>query len=55
MARPIESTPTLRGEEAIRFLKEVFEEQKHPSPERIKFLREAAKIKFNVVNQDRAQ
>ena len=48
MAKPIEPTPTLKGKEAIRFLREVFEEQRNPSPERVKFLREASRIKFKV-------
>ncbi len=48
MAKPIESTPTLKGEDAVRFLRGVFEEQKNPSPERIRILTEASKIKFKV-------
>jgi hypothetical protein len=48
MASPILATPTLHGEEAIRFLKEVLEEQRNPSPERLKILEEARKMKFKV-------
>lgn len=48
MASPILPTPTLYGKDAIRFLKEVFEEQRNPSPNRLKTLDEAAKIKFKV-------
>ena len=47
MAKPIRATPTLRGEDARRFIREVLEEQKNPSKERVKVLREAAKVKFN--------
>jgi len=47
MAKPIRATPTLRGEDARRFIREVLEEQKNPSKEGVKVLREAAKVKFN--------
>ncbi len=46
MAKPIEPTPTLRGKEAIRFLRRVLEEERNPSPQRIKLLEEAEKVKF---------
>ena len=48
MATPIEGSPTLKGKEAIRFLKQVLEEQRNPSPARIKFLREARSKRFVV-------
>ncbi|MFA5745390.1 MAG: hypothetical protein WCX82_04405 [archaeon] len=41
MAKPIRATPTLRGEDAKRFVREWIEECKHPSPARVKFIREA--------------
>jgi hypothetical protein len=47
MAKPIRATPTLRGKDARRFMKEVLEEQKNPSKARVKLLREAAKARFN--------
>jgi len=47
MAKPIRATPTLRGEEAQNFIRQVLEEQKNPSQARLKTLREASKIKFN--------
>ncbi|MCK4809087.1 hypothetical protein GQ472_03620 [archaeon] len=47
MAKPIRSTPTLKGKEAIRFIKEVQYEQKHPSKNRISLLKESKIIKFN--------
>lgn len=47
MAKPIRATPTLRGEEARRFMREVLEEQKNPSKARIKLLHDAAQVKFN--------
>ncbi len=46
MAKPIRATPTLRGEDARRFMREVLEEQRNPSPARIKTLREAMKLKI---------
>ncbi|MEK6809915.1 MAG: hypothetical protein AABY40_04525 [Nanoarchaeota archaeon] len=51
MAKPIEPTPTLRGKDAIRFIQNMVKEEKNPSPERIKFIRESMKIKFNVVKR----
>ena len=47
MAKPIRATPTLRGEEARRFMREVLEEQKNPSKARIELLLEAARVRFN--------
>ncbi len=47
MAKPIRATPTLRGEEARKFIREVLEEQRNPSKARIKLLFDAAQIKFN--------
>jgi hypothetical protein len=47
MAKPIRSTPTLRGEEARDFMRQVIDEQRNPSKERIKLLRDAAQARFN--------
>ena len=47
MAKPIRATPTLRGEEARRFILEVLEEQRNPSKARIKLLHDAMNVKFN--------
>jgi len=47
MAKPIRATPTLRGIEAVNFMKEVLYEQRHPSKNRIALLKQAEKIKFN--------
>jgi len=47
MAKPIRATPTLRGEEARRFIREVLEEQRNPSKARIKLLHDAMNVKFN--------
>ncbi|MBU1203741.1 MAG: hypothetical protein KKG60_01590 [Nanoarchaeota archaeon] len=47
MAKPIRSTPTLKGEEAIKFIKEVLKEEKNPSKSRIDLISEASKVKFN--------
>lgn len=49
MASPILPTPTLYGKEAIRFLKKMLEEERNPSPARVRTLKEAAKIRFNYV------
>ena len=38
MAKPIEPTPILSGEDARRFVRLTLEEEKHPNPKRIKFL-----------------
>jgi hypothetical protein len=40
MARPIEPTPTLYGEDARRFLQRMREEEENPDPKRLKFLKE---------------
>mgnify|MGYP001570967877 CR=1 FL=1 len=47
MAKPIRATPTLRGEDARRFVQEVIEEQRKPSKARVKLLRDAMLVKFN--------
>ena len=47
MAKPIRATPTLKGNEAINFIKEVLKEEKNPSKVRINLMKEATKIKFN--------
>ena len=47
MAKPIRATPTLRGEDARRFIREVLEEQRNPSKARVHLLREATQAKFN--------
>jgi len=39
MAKPIRATPVLRGKEAVRFVREVLREQKHPSKRRVKTIR----------------
>lgn len=50
MAKPIRSTPTLRGEDAMRFVKNMIKEEKNPNPKRIAFIKMALNTKFNVVN-----
>lgn len=45
MAKPIRATPTLRGEDAKKFIKEWTKECKNPSPGRVKFIKEAEKHK----------
>lgn len=48
MAKPIMPTPTLRGKDAERFVREMLKEQKNPSKQRIKLLKEASSTKFNI-------
>ena len=50
MAKPIRATPTLRGEDAVRFIKNMIKEEKSPNPKRIAFIKKALTTKFNVVN-----
>jgi len=50
MAKPIRATPTLRGEDAVRFVKNMIREETNPNPKRIAFIKKALKIKFNVIN-----
>jgi len=40
MAKPIEPTPVLKGEDAKEFLKLTFEAEKKPDQKRAKFLQE---------------
>ncbi|MBI2581406.1 hypothetical protein HYV85_06430 [Candidatus Woesearchaeota archaeon] len=47
MAKPIRATPTLKGIEAVNFIKEVIKEEKRPSKARISLIKEAAITKFN--------
>ncbi|MBS3060556.1 MAG: hypothetical protein J4432_03545 [DPANN group archaeon] len=46
MAKPIRPTPTLRGDDAIKFLKNMLLEEKKPNPKRIKFIEDSLKIDF---------
>lgn len=48
MAKPIRSAPTLKGEDAIRFVKEMIREENNPNPVRLKTIRDAMKAKFNI-------
>jgi hypothetical protein len=41
MAKPIEPTPILEGKDAERFLRSMLNEQSHPDPKRLDFLKEA--------------
>lgn len=50
MARPIKSTPTLRGEDAARFVRNMIKEQNSPNPLRIAAIKRALNTKFNVTN-----
>ena len=47
MAKPIRATPTLKGIDAVNFIKEVLKEERSPSKARINLIKEATKIKFN--------
>ena len=48
MAKPIAATPTLRGKDAIRFIKTMLKEERSPTPKRIAFLKKARQMKFEV-------
>ena len=50
MAKPIRATPTLRGEDAIRFIKNMIKEERSPNPKRIAFIKEALNTKFRISN-----
>ena len=41
MAKPIRSTPTLHGETAVEFVKQMLKEQKHPSKARVTTIKKA--------------
>jgi len=47
MAKPIRATPTLKGIDAINFIREVINEEERPSQNRVNLINEASKIKFN--------
>ena len=49
MAKPIRATPTLKGEDAIKFLKQMIKEEKTPNPKRVKMINKALKTEFNVI------
>lgn len=50
MAKPILATPTLRGKDAVRFVKAMIKEQNNPDPKRIALIKKALRTKFNVVH-----
>ena len=50
MAKPIRATPTLRGEDAVRFIKNMIKEERNPNPKRIAFIKEALNTKFRISN-----
>ena len=50
MAKPIMPTPTLRGKDAERFVRNMIKEQTNPDPKRIAFIKKALNTKFNVIN-----
>ena len=47
MSKPIRATPTLKGEDAVNFIREILKEEKSPSRARINLLNDASRIKFN--------
>ncbi len=50
MAKPIRSTPTLRGEDAIRFIKNMIKEETNPDINRINTIKRALNTRFDVRN-----
>lgn len=47
MAKPIRATPTLRGEDAVNFIKDIYKEERNPSRNRVRLIQEASQIKFH--------
>lgn len=41
MAKPIRATPTLRGADAVRFVKTMLREEKNPSKARVRTIKNA--------------
>ena len=50
MAKPIRATPTLRGKDAQRFIQNMIKEETSPNPKRIAFIKQALKMKFEIIN-----
>ena len=50
MAKPIRATPTLRGEDARRFIENMLKESKHPSKDRVATIKKA-KEEFKYFSQ----
>ena len=50
MAKPIRATPTLRGDDARRFVRNMIKEEKSPNPKRLAIIKRALRTKFNVIN-----
>jgi hypothetical protein len=48
MAKPIRATPTLKGQDAIKFVKNMIKEEKTPNPKRVEMINKAVKTEFNV-------
>ena len=48
MAKPIRTTPTLKGEDAVRFVKNMIKEEKSPNKNRVDFIKKSIKLRFNV-------
>ena len=47
MSKPIRATPTLKGDEAVNFIREVLQEEKNPSKARLNLISEASRTNFN--------
>lgn len=50
MAKPIRATPTLRGKDAVRFVKNMIQEETSPNPQRLAVIRRALRTRFNVTH-----
>ena len=44
------ATPTLRGEDAVRFIKNMIKEEKNPNPKCIDLIKQALNTKFRIIN-----
>ncbi len=50
MAKPIRAIPTLKGDDAKRFLNILLKEEKNPSKKRVEFIKKSLKMTFEVRN-----
>lgn len=50
MAKPITATPTLRGEDARRFVRNMIKEETDPDPVRAATIKRALQTRFNFVD-----
>ncbi len=44
MAKPIEPTPILKGEDVVEFYKQLEKEEKSPNPRRVEFIQKSQEV-----------